>query len=415
MAITKKGVGWELVQSWYIALTLIPFNGTSFLAFFYVWLRGKKFTWLVAGLIHLASISILIWAANKYPDNKARPEWFDYTMWQALGLWLISIVHAVLLRKEFLLRIEASSEKERDDDSALRTKIQKQYGVSKNPVNDVLSEYSNDDISVRVCRTMLNNLPFAPNFDFYRDVEGAVRRLFPDAPAASIQQAATLAERDAGILHAVKTGIAVDRADAGLGIYTGIKNSMDAIKNKDRQRTFEADPQQAVDAGVKALALAYVIASLYEGSPADRVKAFLSTKAGQEAVIFYAAVEVALPFADNLVEASGQWMSGLLASREGEVEKRFAGFAEGQALEQAKGVLATLTQSIDGILNQTRMHLGPFMEKAQAALPSMLNVADSVTGGVATGLDMLPIWKLLMARCAAEACAVRTSTSGLQP
>lgn len=414
MAITKKGIGWELIQSWYIVLTFVPFNGTSFLAFFYLWLRGKKITWLLAGLIHLASISVLMWAANKYPDNKARPEWFDYTFWQAGGLWLLAMVHAFLLRKEFLLRIEASSEKERDDDSALRTKIQKQYGVSKNPVNDVLSDYSNDDISVRVCRTMLNNLPFAPNFDFYRDVDGAVRRLFPDATPETIQRASTMAERDAGILHAVKTGIAVDRADAGLGIYTGIKNSMDALKNKDRKRTFEADPQQAIDAGVKAFALAYVIASLYEGSPADRVKAFLSTRAGQEALIYYAAIEVALPFADNLVEAGGQWMAGLLASRQADVEKRFAGFAEGQALDQAKGILATLTQSIDGILNQTRMHLGPFMEKAEAALPSMLNVADSVTGGMATGLDMLPVWKLLMARCAAEACAVRTSGTGLQ-
>lgn len=409
MSITRKGTGWELLQSWYILLTLVPFGFTSFLAFLYTFLRVKKITHLLASVVYLAGIVGLFILVDKYPDQESRPDWFDGAMFGLLGLWIVSIIQAVLIRKEFLLRLEAGEEKEAVDHSTMRTKIRKEMGVSKNPVNDVLVEYADEDLSVRVCRTILNNLPFAPNFDSYRDIDGAVRRMNPDADEELLRRAEQIAERDDGVLKVVKTGIALDRVDGGLGIYTGIKNSVDAIKNKDRERTFEADPQQAADAGVKALALAYIIASLYDGSPVDRVKSFLSTKAGQEALIYFAAVEVALPFTDNLAQASGNWMSSLLASTGSEAEKRFGQFAQGESLETAKGILQTLSQSLDQILDQTRNNLRPFIEKTQQVLPSIMNVTDSVTGGAATALDLLPIWKLLCARIAAEACATKAA------
>lgn len=408
MSLTRKGTGWELLQSWYILLTL-PFGFTSFLAFLYAFLRVKKASYLAASAIYLAAVVALFYFVDRYPDQESRPEWFSGLMAGFFGLWILSVLHALWIRKDFLLRLEAVAEKATSDEARLRSRIRKEMGVSRNPVNDVLVEYSEDDLSVRVCSTIMNNLPFAPNLDLYGNVAGAVRRLHPDADEDMLRGAEQIAEQDAGVLKAVKTGIALDRVDGGLGIYTGIKNSIEAIKNKDRKRTFEADPQQAADAGVKALALAYIIASLYDGSPVDRVRSFLATKAGQEALIYFAAIEMALPFTDNLAEASGNWMASLLSATEDEAEKRFGQFADADSLTTAREILQTLSQSLDQILNQTRHQLGPFIEKMQQVLPSILNVTDSVTGGAATALDLLPIWKFLCARIAAEACAIKAT------
>ncbi|MGE5233530.1 MAG: hypothetical protein ACM3OB_05425, partial [Acidobacteriota bacterium] len=41
--------------------------------------------------------------------------------------------------------------------------------------------------------------------------------------------------------------------------------------------------------------------------------------------------------------------------------------------------------------------------KLQGALPRALGVMDSVTGAIASGMDALPVWTLLVARLAAEA------------
>lgn len=412
MAITRKTTTWELINSWYVLLTLPPFGLTSFCAFLYLWIRIRLFKYLVATAIYLAGIVAFFWVVAEFPGGtKTYPDWVNWIFGVSFALWPISFIHSILVRKEFLLRLEALEDSRSNSDSTLRSKIRRDMGVSKNPVNDVLVDYTDNDLSVKVCRAILNNLPFAPNFDSYTDVAGAVLRVNPTATQDQISIAEKIAERDIGILKVVKTGIAIDRIDGGLGIYTGIKNSYDAIKNKDRKRTFEADPQQAADASLKALALGYMITTLFDGSPADRVKSFLSLRAGQEALIYYAAVEVALPFTDNLAEASSGWMSTLIAKTGGEAEKRFGQFAQGESLEMTKGILATLSQTLDTILDQTRNNLKPFIDKTTQALPSIMNITDSVTGGVATALDLLPIWKLLSARIAAEAAALKTEES----
>ncbi|MBW7859153.1 MAG: hypothetical protein H3C43_12870 [Leptonema sp. (in: Bacteria)] len=408
MAITRKGTAWELINSWYILFTFVPFGALSFCAFLYLWIRVRILKYLIATVIYLAGVVVLFWILEQFPGGtKTYPNWADWLFGISVALWPISFIHSILVRKEFLLRLEALEDSRSNSDSTLRSKIRRDMGVSKNPVNDVLVDYTDTDLSVKVCRAILNNLPFAPNFDSYTDVAGAVLRVNPSATQDQISKAEKIAERDDGILKVVKTGIAIDRIDGGLGIYTGIKNSYDAIKNKDRERTFEADPQQAADASLKALALGYMITVLFDGSPADRVRSFLSLRAGQEALIYYAAVEVALPFTDNLVDASSGWMSSLLVKTSGEAEKRFGQFAQGESLEMTKGILTTLTQTLDTILDQTRNNLKPFIDKTTQVLPSIMNITDSVTGGVATALDLLPIWKLLSARIAAEAAAVK--------
>ncbi|HPJ38765.1 MAG TPA: hypothetical protein PLT75_09990, partial [Spirochaetota bacterium] len=55
-------------------------------------------------------------------------------------------------------------------------------------------------------------------------------------------------------------------------------------------------------------------------------------------------------------------------------------------------------------------HTGTVMQSVRSFLPSAAtvgNVADSVTGAAATAMDVMPVWRFLGSRLAAEACVIR--------
>ncbi len=55
MLITKRGIWWEVLHSWWLLLTFAPFALTAFLAFFYIGYRAKNKKWLKYGLIYFIS------------------------------------------------------------------------------------------------------------------------------------------------------------------------------------------------------------------------------------------------------------------------------------------------------------------------------------------------------------------------
>lgn len=401
MSLTSRGKGWEWFQSWYILLTL-PFGLTTFMAFLYVGYRVRNWLWFAFGAAYLAGV-VFFFSRIPAADSGVKAE--DWIMFSYLGMYLLGIVHAFIIRKKFLLTLDAHMQNQVIADDRLRTKIQADYGVSENKIDAALVEFKESDASVRVASMLFSVFPFSPPFEYYFNLKGAVRRAARTEDAAVLDRARALAQSE-DVLKALKVASVVDKADGGLGIYTGLKNAYDAAKNKDRKRTFEADPQQAADAGLKAVALSYLIATLYPGSAAEKVKLFLETPAGQEIALYYAGVEIALPFTDNLIEASGNWMSKLLESS-GSQESRFSDFAGSLPFEQARAILDSLKTQIDSTLTKVKPYLDPLREKVAAIAPTALNVADSTTGAIATALDVLPVWRFLGARLAAEACAIR--------
>ncbi|MCB1170622.1 MAG: hypothetical protein KDK25_09825, partial [Leptospiraceae bacterium] len=74
MAVTKKGLGWELLQSWHILLTLVPMGFTGWIAFAYQGLRAGKFKWLIAAVFYLAAVVGMFYLTDAYPDGEARPD-----------------------------------------------------------------------------------------------------------------------------------------------------------------------------------------------------------------------------------------------------------------------------------------------------------------------------------------------------
>ena len=401
MSLTGRGKGWEWFQSWYILLTL-PFGVTTFLAFLYTGFRVMRFLWIGFGAAYLALIIFII---GRIPEADSGVKAEDWLMLSWLGMYLVGIVHALIIRKKFLLLLDARMQNQVVADDRLRTKIHADHGVSENKIDAALVEFKESDASVRVASLLFSVFPFSPPFEYYFNLKGAVRRAARTEDPAVLERAKQLAQSEE-VLKALKVASVVDKADGGLGIYTGLKNAYDAAKNKDRKRTFEADPQQAADAGLKAVALSYLVATLYPGSVTEKVKLFLETPAGQEIALYYAGVEIALPFTDNLIEASGNWMGKLLETS-GSQESRFSEFAGSLPFEQARGILEALKNQIDSTLTKVKPYLDPLREKVASIAPTALNVADSTTGAVATALDVLPVWRFLGARLAAEACAIR--------
>lgn len=274
-------------------------------------------------------------------------------------------------------------------------------------LDQALSAYQESDYSVKVCQTIFSAIPQAPPFVLYRDVEGAVRRVIP---AATPELVARAQQRAAGpgVAKALRAGDALDAADAGLAVVSGVRNifSLFGMGNANR-RTFESDPQQAMDAGAKLLGLAYMVWNLFEGDAKQKAAAFMALPAGREAAIYFAVAEAGLPFADNLVEGGASVLRRLV-SEAGRAVPRFGALGgDAGALASAGGLVEALSGSLGGLLDGVKGNLGAVTSGVGRFLPTVASAADSVTGAAATGLDVLPVWKFLGARLAAEACATQ--------
>ncbi len=141
---------WELLHSLWIILTFTYF--TNWLAFIYVGLRTRNRRWSLYGVIYLFPFIISQFVVGLY-DNSAVTVGKDVVIsnpaTDVMGYifmiaWLISIVHAFYIRKEYLLRLESLEQvhnaeelyfqrriKEVEDakERELRHKINKDYNM----------------------------------------------------------------------------------------------------------------------------------------------------------------------------------------------------------------------------------------------------------------------------------------------
>ena len=272
-------------------------------------------------------------------------------------------------------------------------------------LDEALREFGEDDITVKLCRNLFQVTPGAPEFVLYRDVDGAVARVAPGAGvgAAQVNDAARGEKAQAALWIAG----AMDKADVGLAVASGVSNLLAFFGgSKQTRRTFESDPQQAADAALKLLGLCYMVHLLFPGDLKDKVSSFNELPAGREALLYTAVIEVALPFADNLVEGAVGFVPKLM-NASGSATSRMAQFAGSGAVEQSRSMLEVFTAPIEGALAQVAGHIGPITDRLKGIVPRAFGVTDSVTGALATGADALPVWGLLGGRLTAEACVKR--------
>jgi hypothetical protein len=278
-----------------------------------------------------------------------------------------------------------------------------------NPVDQALQEFKSEDYTVRLCSAIFGTLPFAPPMPHYSTLDGAVQALFPQATPHQKARAVELAGGE-GVRSILWVANAIDTGDAGIAVYSGLKSAFGFFfGGGSRMDALETDPQQGTDAGLKLLGLAYMIHKAFPGSIPEKVQLFQTTPAGQALAIYYGAIEVALPFSDNLVQGGGDFLQRLMNRYGNEAGNKLGGALGGAAVQEAQGMLGALMSPVQGVLNQVAPYAQTIASSAKQYIPGFLNTADKVAGAVATGADALPVYRYLGARLAAESCVLLAS------
>ncbi|MCU0659248.1 MAG: hypothetical protein MUF64_29510 [Polyangiaceae bacterium] len=278
-----------------------------------------------------------------------------------------------------------------------------------NPVDQALQTFSSEDYTVRLCSAILGSLPFAPPFSPYTSLDGAFQALYPPATPQQKARAIELASGE-GVKSALWVANAIDTGDSGIAVYSGLKSAFGFFfGGGSRMDALETDPQQGTDAGLKLLGLAYMIHKLYPGSLQEKVQFFQTTPAGQTLAIYFGAVEVALPFSDNIVQDGGNFLQRLMARYGGEAGSKLGAVLGAGPLQEAQSMLGALMGPVQGVLTQVAPHAQTIANSAKQYIPGFMGAADKVAGVVATGADALPVYRYLGARLAAESCVLLAS------
>lgn len=272
-----------------------------------------------------------------------------------------------------------------------------------NPIDQALQAFAEDDLTTRLCGVLFTAIPFAPRQVAYGTVDEAVTALYPQASAAVRSRAQQLATEDR-VQSALWAFKVLDIGDAGIAIFSGLRTALSLYRERGGA-AFETDEQQGVDSAMKLLGIAYAVGNLFPAG--GRIASYHACPAGQAMTFYWCAVDVALPFADNLVAGGGGFVQRLL-QRYGQGARDRLGAATG-TVAQAEPVLAEFLGPLDGIVAQVGPHARRIAETVQGYLPALGDGSDKIAGVIATAADALPVYRYLGARVAAEAVVLRAS------
>lgn len=274
-------------------------------------------------------------------------------------------------------------------------------------LSEILTEFSETDYAVRTVKGLLSVMPFVPDWRHPASLQQAVSRFDPGLDPALVARVAARADElslEPGPQAALKAFEMMDKGDKGIALLSGLKAGYQGLRGQ--AGALEVDPQQAADAGLKALGLAWATSQLYEGSVPDKVKTLVGSDTGRSLLVWYVAVDVVLPFADNLASGSLNVMDNIIDQQAAANAERLASMA-GADIGQAQGMLAGLTGTLKNLLGQAASFSKPLSDWCQEKLPGVLGSADRVTGVIATALDALSSYRYLGAVLVAEAVILR--------
>lgn len=275
-------------------------------------------------------------------------------------------------------------------------------------VEQALAEFSAESITSKLLRALYGTVPYSPAFEPWRTVDDAVRAVKPGASSDDLQRARDIAHNADEVGDVLWMGRIMDTGDRGFAVASGLYTAWKLFKGQGTA-ALETDPQQKGDAVLKALGLAYLVYKAYPGSLADKARAFRESPTGQALAIYYGAVEVALPFADNAAQMGKDGLTGLLQSQGQAQAARLSDLAQGKDLGKAREMLTEVTGQLQRVAGHTAGYVQPVTAAIGPYLPSM-SAADKAAGALASAADVLPVYTLLSARLAAESAARRAVT-----
>ncbi|HEY2491884.1 MAG TPA: hypothetical protein VGI33_03010 [Paenibacillus sp.] len=120
----NKKLVWNIVQSWWILLNFVFFMNWS--AFVYIAIRVKSKRWAVWAVIYTVSCFVGISMVASFPH----PSWQTNSgMSLFLISWMVCLLHSIIVRKEFLLRLEARNLLSQKEDYNLKRQLEDEYGI----------------------------------------------------------------------------------------------------------------------------------------------------------------------------------------------------------------------------------------------------------------------------------------------
>ncbi|MCC6648996.1 MAG: hypothetical protein IT374_25945 [Polyangiaceae bacterium] len=270
-----------------------------------------------------------------------------------------------------------------------------------------LAEFSADDYTTRLTHAIFKVVPFAPAMQPYRSTSEAIDALYPQATPEMRARVAQLGDSEE-TKSALWVASAIDTGDTGIAVFSGIKSALGLFFGDKKSDALDTDSAQGVDAVLKLLGVSYLAYKLFPGSIAERAQLFHTAPAGQAMLLYFAAVEVALPFTDNALGKVGG-LSGIIARWGGEAAGKLSALGGAGMVTEAQTMATTLTAPADGVIGKVMPFASSIAASAKQYLPSVAVGVDTVAGVVATGADALPVYKYLCARLAAEAAVLRAS------
>lgn len=267
-------------------------------------------------------------------------------------------------------------------------------------IETVLAGYSEDDATVRLLWSLFGAIPGAPPVSFYRSLDEARMLVFPTLDDAGFERARTLAAGP-NVTAALNVADAIDTGDVGISVLTGVRSALTFFFG-DKSKALDTDAQQGADAALKLVAIAWMIHTLVPGSVPEKIRRLRELPSGEALLTWYAAVEVALPFADDALAGTGSLLSRLLERYAASNQGRLDGAAGAGAEAAATGVVDALVGPVDTMVRSLAKHTGEIAAAARQWLPPAVATAGTIAGAVATAADALPVYRLLGARLAAE-------------
>ncbi len=278
--------------------------------------------------------------------------------------------------------------------------------MAKDALLPRLAEFSPTDVTVRLVDGLLLVVPGSPAIPPYPALPSVVKAM--GGGPADVARVTPLIT-DPGIQSVLWMSRMVDAGDKTYAISTGVVSAMRFFfgAKENRSQALETDTQQRNDAVLKAFALAYMAWKGFDGSLADRARAFAATPAGKALLTYYAAVEVALPFADNALTGGGDLVDQMMDKYGSAQLSRLSSFAGAKDMDGVAGAMAAMTGPIKSAVDTVWPHVDKIAGVAKAHVPGAIATGDKVAGAMAGLADMLPVYRYLGGRLAAEAAVIK--------
>lgn len=264
-----------------------------------------------------------------------------------------------------------------------------------------IREFSADDTTVKLVDAVMRIVPMSPDYRHAATLKMLAQQCRVDPSPANMNKIRALGAEDR-VTDALWMASALDTGDKAYGAYTGARQALKLFFGG-RRRNVDFDDAQRNDAVMKALGLAYIVHKAVPGGVSDKASAFASYESGQMLIAWYAAMEITLPFADNLATSGPGFLDDLLANKLTQQLSRLASLPGAGAIDGVADTLKALTVHLKNGINRAQDKAPRIADMAHRTLPRIARGTDVATGVAASAVDMLPAYRLLGGRFIAEA------------